>query len=46
MKLSPVCLHPALQLQSGVLSVDDTALDKPNARKIELATWHGRGPVR
>ena len=29
--------------QGGVLVGDDTTLDKPYAREIELVTWHGRG---
>ena len=29
--------------QGGILVVDDTTLDKPYARKIELVTWHGSG---
>ena len=30
-------------LQGGVLVVDDTTLDKPYAREIELVTWHWSG---
>ena len=29
--------------QGGILVVDDTTLDKPYARKIELVTWHWSG---
>ena len=29
--------------QGGVLVGDDTSLDKPYAREIELVTWHGSG---
>ena len=31
------------RLQGGVLVVDDTTLDKPYAREIELVTWHWSG---
>ena len=29
--------------QGAALVVDDTTLDKPYAREIELVTWHGCG---
>ncbi len=35
--------QPRVQLQGGVLGVDDTTWDKPYAREIELVTWHGSG---
>ena len=35
--------HQLIQSQGGILVVDDTTLDKPYARKIELVTWHGSG---
>ena len=31
--------------QGGVLVVDDTTMDKPYAREIELVTWHCSGKL-
>ena len=35
-----------VQPKRGILGLDDTTLDKPHARKIELVTrhWSGNGP--
>ena len=35
--------QPWVPSQGGVLVVDDTTLDKPYAREIELVTWHWSG---
>ena len=35
--------QPWVPTQGGVLVVDDTTLDKPYAREIELVTWHWSG---
>ena len=34
---------PFVQRAGGVLAVDDTTLDKPHARRMDLATRHGSG---
>ena len=34
---------PFVQRAGGVLAVDDTTLDKPYARRMDLATRHGSG---
>jgi putative transposase len=35
--------RPQLQLDDGVLILDDSTLDKPYARKIDLVGWHWSG---
>ncbi len=37
---------PLIDRAAGVLGVDDTTLDKPHARKVELVTRHGSGKHR
>jgi putative transposase len=34
---------PLVSLKGGILVLDDTTLDKPYAKKMELVTWHWSG---
>lgn len=36
-------VEPLVELDEGVLVLDDTTLDKPYAEKMELVTWHWSG---